>query len=96
MEIVCNKFILQAGGVRTTKGKRDGEREREKNVHIPNENKGKANWEYAHTVGAGKKIAEILKGKRNKKKRSYVDDGCEQGIFQLKYQEPNKRWSTHL
>lgn len=29
--------------------------------------------------------------RREEKKRNYVDDGCEQSIFQLKYQEPNKR-----
>lgn len=31
-----------------------------------------------------------------KKLNEHVDGGCEQDIFQLRYQEPNKGWSTHL
>lgn len=43
-----------------------------------------------------KKCRNIKNWTEHEMERSYVDDGCEQGIFQLKYQEPHKRWSTHF
>lgn len=97
MEIVCNKFIssvrviaMKAANVNEI-WLESGETVQRGKQHNCITNKNSRNSK----LQICKKCRNIKK-KTNKTKRSYVDDGCEQGIFQLKYQEPNKIWSTHL